>query len=160
MAIAAADAAYPIAMRADGRRHRPHNLDWSIAARVRPPGVGREQRGVPWMRWDAVKYALLDDFQVGSLIAEPNLRGGGFPWAPLTPTGGIQWLATNTIKQPNTMKMLPSPTALPRNITARAITQRAKSTQAVPSNTLKTLANIASRLTPRASSRSRLRGPA
>ena len=112
------------------------------------------------MRWDAVKYALLDDFQVGSLIAEPNLRGGGFPWSPLIPTGGIQWLATNTIKQPNTMKMLPSRTALPRNITARAITQRAKSTQAVLSNTLKTLANIASRLTPRASSRSRLRGPA
>jgi hypothetical protein len=39
-----------------------------------------------------------------------------------------------------------APLALPRNITARAITQRPKSIQPAPSSTLKTLASTASRL--------------
>jgi hypothetical protein len=89
---------------------------------------------------------------------EPTVRRVGFPSRRLTFSGGIRWLETSTIKQLNIMKMLPSPTAPLRSIMARGIMQKPKSTQAALNNTLKTPANIASRLTPRASSKSKAKG--
>jgi hypothetical protein len=73
---------------------------------------------------------------------------------PFTPAGEVRWLETNIIKQPNTMKTLPDRTALPLNITGRAITTRAENTQQTRSNTLKMRASTASRRTPRANNRS------
>ena len=48
-----------------------------------------------------------------------------------------------------------NPIALRPNTTARAITQRARSTHPLPNNTPKPLANTASKRTPRISSRSK-----
>jgi hypothetical protein len=41
---------------------------------------------------------------------------------------GLKWQETNTTRQPNTTKTLPRHIVPPRNITARAITPRARST--------------------------------
>ena len=63
------------------------------------------------------------------------------------------------LKQLNITKTLPNPTAPQPNIMEKAITPRAKNTQQMPSNIPKMPANIVGRLTPRANSRSKSRGP-
>jgi len=71
-----------------------------------------------------------------------------------TLTGGIQWLETNIIRQPNNTTMQQSPIAPQPNIMARATMQRARSTLQTHSNILRMPANLASRPTPKVNSRS------
>ena len=80
-------------------------------------------------------------------------------FVPLNLAGETPWLETSTIKQLNITKTPPNPTAPQLNIMRKVTTPRAKNTQRVPSNIRKMLANIASRLTRRANSRNKSRGP-
>ena len=73
--------------------------------------------------------------------------------------GETQWLEKSTIKQLNITKTPPNPTAPRPSIMRKATTPRAKSTQQTPSNIPKMLANIANRLTLRANSKNKSRGP-
>ena len=71
----------------------------------------------------------------------------------LTTQRGLTWQETNTIRQPNTTKMLPRHIVPPLNIMARATMPRAKNTPPVQSNIHRPPTSIVIRPTQRASSR-------
>src|SRR5580692_5860909 len=79
------------------------------------------------------------------VMLEPTEAALGCYWFNQTLTGEIRWLETSIIKQRSITRTPPNLIALRPNITAKAITQRARSTQQTPSNIRRMLANTANK---------------